>query len=256
VPEKRSPFPRPSLPQAGESARDRAIDLYFDWYVVYATMALTIAAVAGTEWLMRWLKLPLSPLIWTAMALGLGAFATWRWLRIRPQLANLRLAIRGERDVGRRLEELRKLNYVAFHDLPGGHFNVDHVLVGPGGVFAIETKALSKPTRRRAEVHYDGTRVIVDGNAPDRVPLIQAEASAGHVRELLKKMTGRDVYVRPVVLYPEWWVSPQPRNCNVWVLNPKALRAFLQNEPQRLSPEDIALYSESLTLHLSSELLT
>ena len=31
------------------------------------------------------------------------------------------------------------------HDFPANQFNVDHVVIGPTGVFAVETKARSKP---------------------------------------------------------------------------------------------------------------
>ena len=35
---KRSPFPRKSLPQAGESLGDMAIDLFFDRYFLFLIM--------------------------------------------------------------------------------------------------------------------------------------------------------------------------------------------------------------------------
>ncbi len=151
------------------------------------------------------------------------------------------------------LEELRVLGYSVFHDIEFERFNIDHALIGPGGIFAIETKSLSMPSRRKAVVAFDGKRVLVDGNVPDRDPIGQAEAGADRLRDLLKSMTGREFTVRPVVLFPGWWVTPQPRDCRTWVLNPKALRAFLANEPVQLSPEDVALFIDRLTLHLSTE---
>lgn len=42
------------------------------------------------------------------------------------------------------LEQLNTLpeNYFVFHDvkLPGGYGNIDHIVVGPTGLFVIETK--------------------------------------------------------------------------------------------------------------------
>ena len=47
-----------------------------------------------------------------------------------------------------------------YHDIPGNNFNIDHVVVGPNGVFAVETEGRSKPNRGRgqsdATVVYDG----------------------------------------------------------------------------------------------------
>ena len=43
------------------------------------------------------------------------------------------------------LEDLRAQGYAVFHDIPGDGFNVDHALIGPAGIFAIETKTRAKP---------------------------------------------------------------------------------------------------------------
>jgi Nuclease-related domain len=249
----RSPVPHRPLPQAGESLREAALDLFFDRFFVWALMAMPIAVVAIVELIGQWLRIPITPWYWVAVALILGTLATSRWFRIRPQLAALRQGIRGERMIGRMLEDVRSLGYVAFHDIPGDGFNVDHALVGPGGVFAIETKTWSLPEGRRAEIDYDGKSVLVAGNTPDRDPVAQAKAVADHLRNLLKRMTDREVTVRPVVLFPGWWVNQKTRNPWVWVLNPKALRSFLANESEKLSREDIALFVDRLTVHLSSE---
>lgn len=153
------------------------------------------------------------------------------------QLGPLVQGIRGEREVGRRLEDLRALGCVPFP--PGEEFNVDHALVGPGGMFAIETKTISK----RASPGTGG-----GGGAGGRGrPGARAGAGAGvgaawsstmtgsassstggrrtgtrsrgprrardHVRDVLRKMTGRPVDGRPAVLYPGGFVTPQPRGC-------------------------------------------
>lgn len=54
--------------------------------------------------------------------------------------------------------------YQVFHDIPGsGKWNIDHVAVGPAGVFAIETKyRTKKPGRNGARDHeatFDGNRI-------------------------------------------------------------------------------------------------
>lgn len=252
-PKSRSPFPRPALPQAGQSLYEQAMSLLHERFLFYVTVALTLIMVAAIEWMGIGLKQPISPWFWTVFAAIMTALSIWRWFRIWPQIRTMGIGVRGEREVGRMLEQLRAKGYVVFHDIPGNGFNVDHALIGPGGVFAIETKTRTKPADRKAVVDYDGTRVLVDGKEMDRDPVAQAEAGADHVRDILKRMTSREVNVRPVVLFPGWWVNPQPRDCRTWVLNEKVLSTFLANEPQTLSREDIALYSDRLTLHLSED---
>jgi Ca2+/Na+ antiporter len=48
---------------------------------------------------------------------------------------------RGEFRVGAELERLHEHGFHIFHDWDSGRGNVDHFVVGPTGVFAIETKA-------------------------------------------------------------------------------------------------------------------
>ncbi len=107
-----------------------------------------------------------------------------------------------------------------------------------------------KRARGNATVSYDGKRVLVDGLEPDRNPIEQAKAGAAHIAELLERATGRRPKVRPVVLYPGWWVERQPKGADVWVLNPKALPSFLDQEPLVFKPEEISLYSDALETHV------
>jgi hypothetical protein len=248
----RSPVPKRSLPQAGESLTYQYHDT-FDNFLKWEITAAIICFVAATEWIMRWLNLAISPWVWTLVALAFGAFATYRWWRIKDQLSNYRLGVRGERIVGQMLEDCRKSEsgFAVFHDIPGNGFNVDHVLIGPRGIFAIETKTFSKPFGN-AQVDYDGKQIFVGGFVPDRDPIAQAEMGARFIRERLMNMTGREVNVRPVVLFPGWYVNRSSQSCRVWVLNPKELGGFLKQEPSVLSKEDIALFKDRLELHLSS----
>jgi hypothetical protein len=56
------------------------------------------------------------------------------------------------------------------------------------------------------------------------------------------------MHVRPVIAFPGWFVANSSGTFkDIWVLEPKALPSFLDNEPIRLSPEDVKLAS----FHLS-----
>jgi len=249
---KRTPFPRRSLPQAGESLREAFLD-HMDRVAMWALLATTILVVAATEWILLWMRQPRSPWYWTGIGLTLAGIATMKWVRLKPSLPSWQQGIRGEREVGRMLERCRRFGYEVFHDVPGDGFNVDHVLVGPAGVFAIETKTRSKPGGRTATVIYDGKQLTIDGRTTEADPIRQVEAAADFIGQLLERMCGRRPDVRPVVLFPGWWVESQPRGARVWVLNPKALLSFLENEPTRVSNADVALFADRLTLHLSHD---
>ena len=73
---------------------------------------------------------------------------------------------------------------------------------------------------------------------------MQAKAQASWLRELLSESTGHKYDVRPVIVYPGWFVENRsPGKKAIWVLNPKGLPTFLDDEPRQLKPEDIKLTS-------------
>jgi hypothetical protein len=242
--QSRSPLKGKPLRVAGQSVdeeRDRLLsDVYEQWLLV----ALFMIVLAGLEWYRSALDMKPSPWTFTAGALAMSAFAAWRIKRILPLVRNLKQARDGERAVGQFLEALRGRGYQVFHDLVGAGFNVDHVVLGPAGVFTIETKTWSKPARGRPEIEFDGQRVKAAGQEPDRDPVIQARAQANWVRNLLMESAGKQTFVKPVVLFPGWFiVNANGTMKDVWVLEPKALPAFLANEPTRISDDDVRLFA-------------
>ena len=58
-----------------------------------------------------------------------------------PVLTRWRSGAEGEERVGRILEALRPHGWYALHDLQTSRGNIDHVVVGPAGLFTIETKS-------------------------------------------------------------------------------------------------------------------
>ncbi len=110
-----------------------------------------------------------------------------------------------------------------------GDFNIDHILIGKKGIYTIETKTISKYQKGSQTIKYDGETISVNGQIPDRDPIVQAKAQASWVKDLLKDLTGKTFKVKPVVLYPGWFVEKQPRGAAVWVLSPKALDSFIEN---------------------------
>ena len=47
-----------------------------------------------------------------------------------------------EQATGKQLTKLEREGWVILHDVPQGSGNIDHVLVGPGGVFVLDSKRI------------------------------------------------------------------------------------------------------------------
>ena len=85
---------------------------------------------------------------------------------------------RGEERVSGILETLPD-GYHVFNDFVACGKHVDHVVVGPGGVFSVETKFW------RGKVTVEEGRILLDGQLPDRSPIAQANREATLVKNAL-----------------------------------------------------------------------
>jgi hypothetical protein len=105
-------------------------------------------------------------------------------------------------------------------------FNLDHVVISTHGIYAIETKTRTNPSPR-ARVVVDGNNLTVAGYTPDRNPIEQVSAAAWWLENTLQQSTGKRFFVRGVVVFPGWYVEQRGSRGDVWVLEPKALPAFI-----------------------------
>ena len=185
-------------------------------------------------------------LIGFGLAAGVCAVMTWRTLfKIRA----CRSGWLGEQAVAEELQSLLSLNFQVFHDVPGkDKWNIDHVAVGPSGVFAIETKYRTKrPGKANArdnEATFDGSKIQFPSSYDVDAPK-QAEASARWLATMLSKATGERVTVQPIVALPGWWVTLKAKS-DVKVLSGKQVSGFIAKEPVRLSDEAIKRISYQL----------
>jgi hypothetical protein len=99
---------------------------------------------------------PLPSIVRLAASLAAVGVVGWR-LRFRAsaEASAWRKGARGERRTARRLRRLVRRDYVAFHDLgmPGSRANIDHLLIGPSGVFVIDSKQYTGRIQQTPDGH-------------------------------------------------------------------------------------------------------
>jgi len=239
--EKRSPLKSLPLRSAGQSIEDHRMRTVLQDVVPDLIALSGLFVLMTSEWLRYFSPREPMPWIFTVLTLGLALFTARRIWRVKKKMDAWKLGRDGERAVGQLLDTLRADGYQVFHDVLGKDFNLDHVLIGPGGVFTVETKTWSKPAKGSPEVLFDGEAIRVGGLEPDRNPVIQARAQAGWLRSVLAESTGRDFAVLPVVVFPGWFIktTTRPRQ-PLWVLEPKALVKYVKNREPQLTAEEIA----------------
>jgi hypothetical protein len=141
----------------------------------------------------------------------------------------------GEERTGRLLDSLPD-SYVVRHDLamPRSRANIDHVVIGPTGVFTIETKNFA------GGVAISGGRIR--SGSRDRTVIVD---QASHQAAVIAERIGRSV--RPVVVVHGgvrlgWFASPTVDG--VTFCSPRRLSKVLSQGEKTLTAEEVVLLAE------------
>lgn len=252
----RSPLTRKPLRNPGDSVRKEMDKLVNDEVATDFFFAAFVVVLAGLEWFRSYTDMRPQPELYTAVALIVVTAAVYRIRRSLKRFKALRLGYEGEAAVGQFLESLRSEGAFVLHDFPGEGFNLDHIVVHPSGIYVIETKTFSKPDRGEPRITFDGDRVLVLGKEPDRNPVNQVKAASRWLTSLIQELTGQRVSIRPVVVFPGWFIqqTAESRASDVWVLNPKALPTFIGNSRSQLSETEVHSFAAHLSRYARAEL--
>ena len=151
------------------------------------------------------------------IALLASIFAISRF--VLPRVDRQDRGATGEEQVGALLDSFCEGDWRVMHDVTLGRGNVDHLVIGPGGMFTIETKSHPGPVRI-SRVHG--------------ATLEQACAQ----RRSMEALTG--LKAEPLIVYSRAWVDrPLARRKGVRLLPARMLVRYLQKRPQRLTAEQI-----------------
>jgi hypothetical protein len=111
-----------------------------------------------------------------------------------------------------------------YHDFPADKFNIDHVVVSPKGVFAVETKGRSKQDKKRgsgeATVVYDDQVLRFPGWI-EKEPLDQSKRQAVWLSQWLSSAVGEQIAVKPVLALPGWFIERKKPSPDLILFNGK-----------------------------------
>jgi hypothetical protein len=238
----KSPLKDRPLRNPGQSLDEQIRDLLDDKVFGHLWYAGGLTIVALTEWVGYLAHIPRSPWLYSSVAAAAIGWAVWRILPLKRRIKNLKLGRDGERVFGQFLEKLREDGAQVFHDIPGDEFNLDHVVISPHGIFAIETKTISK-SHPKSKVTIRGDSVFAGEIELDRNPIVQARAQVTWLSRMLEESTGRSFPVKGVVVFPGWlveWPTPDAQR-DVWVLSGRELPAFIRRELIQMKPDEVSL---------------
>lgn len=233
---RQTPLTRDLLHGPGHSLRARIDHVTFD-VVAYFSLLPSLPLLFYAMYLHRRAGGVSRAAVEFALALTLAVAIAWlvyKLMHTLMRLRRLRLGLDAELATGQELDQLMREGYRVFHDVPGSGFNIDHVVIGRNGVFAVETKARTKPIQSndKAEwrMEYDG-KTLIFPHGRETAPLAQAERQAKWLREWLSSAVGEPIPVMPVVALPGWWINrTQPGGVPVFnAANPVAFLRQIGN---------------------------
>jgi len=175
----------------------------------------------------------------------------WAWWRLRfrpsPEAQAWRRAADGERFVARLLDPLAKQGWGVEHDLPvrGATANLDHVVIGPPGIFAIDVRHY----RGRLRLSHDG--LLWHGRTFLLPTLSTIRSKADRLQD---RIGAPDVAVSPIVAVLGGMVpGGQATSMGVTVVSARRLPGLLRNLPPNLTTERAREVAAQMNQRLDAE---
>ena len=196
---------------AGQHARAAVIRLRLRTLITLGVLAVATALLGRAFGLHDW------RFIASELALLASIFVISRY--VLPLVDRRDRGALAEEHVGELLSQLPAAEWRVIHDASLGHGNIDHILIGPSGIFTVETKSHPGPVRV-GRVHGATIR--------------QAQAQ----RKAIEHVT--QMQVEPLLVYSRAWVDrPLARRKGVRVLPARMLLGHVGKSVKTLSRSDV-----------------
>ena len=164
----------------------------------------TVLAAGGSPGLQHGLRL----LLVLALSLPLPAFFCWRRFRERGRC---RLALDAELAVGRELNLIMAQGFYVFHEFRDEGHQVDHVVAGPAGIYAVAVLGRARPKKGRlgldAKVLYTGEALYFPDNRKETAVIERARSQAEYLAGWLSSEVDEPVVVEAALALPGWFVE-------------------------------------------------
>jgi len=217
-------------------------DLLVDQLVVGFAIVMALMAI--------WLGVLFNYTILHASILSFLGFIYLLWIARRVKKAkNIYAAYKkgyqGERLMEDQLDEIRKAGFDVFHDFAlkdeHGMENIDHIIVGPPGVFTLETKNwTAKGGLQDHRITFDGTQLKIGDHVQEEKVLKQPRRQAAKLQGILQPVIKKPLWVVPILCFRDRYVQLTRFNpTGLQVVNQRGLGSFILSRDQKLTPDEL-----------------
>jgi hypothetical protein len=178
-----------------------------------------------------------------------GAFAgLWLWMRDDPPeyVARWEWGAEAERRTARELRPLVAAGWFAVHDVPCRLGNMDHVVIGPGGVFVLETKCLGGDATIEGDEIRVQRRIDPDANYLTSGVGRRTRGRAVDLGAAFAAEAGSRPWVSAVVVIDDRFADGVIDGDRVTFVGRDRLRDWLLSRPDRLDQGQIEKHAATM----------
>lgn len=244
--------PKP-IRQAGESIRNKLDEMWLDMFADQ----LAVGFVLIMSIFVLWLGVIFDYTVKQAAFFTLVGLIYFLWLcvqfRKRKRVyGHYKKGLLGERLVEEQLDEIRKAGFDVFHDFilkdENCTENIDHIIVGPSGIFTLETKNWrAKGAPQDDRITFDGETLKIGAHTQEEKVLKQPRRQAAKLQAILQPVTQDPLWVVPILCFWDRYVQLTRFNpTGLQVLNQKGISSFILSREQKFTPETVRKISSKL----------
>ena len=180
-----------------------------------------------------------------ATLLAAAGFALYRLVRTIRQWRQVRFLRDANIAVGHSLQRIAVGHGRVFHDLVTPAGVVDHVIVGPGGIYAINVVAHRAMRRESVQLADSELRFNPDGKT---ISIVDIASTTTRLEQEFRDLLRNSVRVRSVIAVPGWHAEAQSSDGHL-VVNERTLPMIRgwRDEADYLMDEDVQTLHQHLT---------
>ncbi len=177
--------------------------------------------------------------------LSAAGFALYRLFRTIREWRRARLLRDANIAIGHSLQRIAPGQGRVFHDVSTTAGVVDHILVGPGGVYAVNVVAHRAMRRESVRLVEDELRFKPDGTT---IPVSSIASRTMRLEQEFRELLNNSVRVRSVIAVPGWHTDSQIGDGHL-VVNERTLPMVRgwRSEVDYLMDEDVHTLQQHLT---------
>jgi len=151
-------------------------------------------------------------------------------IKLKKRISHADTGAKAEQAVAEALQELPD-DYYVFHDLEFPGFNIDHVVLGPNGIFLVETKS------QKGNITQEHDVLLRNGRKFFKDFLKQCWRQTYSLRDHLNAERLRGLTIKPILCFSRGFVEIRGPVKGVTVLNASYLRPFILSQRGSVSDQ-------------------